>query len=99
MGEDHRVLQGDSVRGGEVAHPLVGVADDGGKVGRRASLAGRMAVPALIPGEHGDILQSQRRDGFLPAPRVFMSAVEKEQRFGSRFLRQPGPVKQFGAVT
>src|ERR1700730_8112553 len=57
-----------------------------------------MAVPALVPGEQCNVIQSQCGDRFVPAPRVFVSAVKQQQRFLRRLFGQPGAVVQTSAV-
>ena len=69
-----------------------------GEVRRRAALARRAAVAALVPGEDGDVVQAQRLDRLLPAARMFVAAVEQEQRLVRRDRGQPGAVEQLGAV-
>ena len=78
VGEDDRVLQVDPIRRDKVSRPLVGVVNHGRKVRRCPTFSGRTAVAALVPGEHGNVLQAKRRHRLLPTTGVFVSPVKQE---------------------
>ena len=55
------------------------IADHHAQILRRATVAGRLTVAASVPGENRDVRQIERLNRFLPAPRVLVAAVEKQE--------------------
>jgi hypothetical protein len=80
---DH-VFDGDSVLLRNVANERVHVANHHPDVLRRAPFARRIAVSTRIPRENLDCIETQRFHGFLPAARMFMATMKKQEVRASR---------------
>ena len=91
------ILGGDVMGAGDVAGEEVGVLGQGGHVGGVAPDAWRCAVAALVPGEAGGVFEVEFSDGFVPAARLFVAAVE-EQEGGFRIGWEVGAVGDGGLV-
>ena len=82
----------------DVAHERVDVFHQGAEILGRATLAGRPSMPARVPGEDRDVVQREHLHEFRPAPGMFVAAMEKQQRFLRAPFRDPGAIKELGAI-
>src|SRR5947209_5287509 len=92
VSQNDDVFHGDAMLGHDVPHKSVHILDDRGEIVRGAALARRLAVAARVPGEHGDIVESERVYRFLPAAGVLMTAVEEHERLVPGAGWNPGAV-------
>ena len=60
-----------------MTHESVHIFLDSGKAFGRAAFAGRPAMAARVPRKQGDITEPEKRDGFLPATRMFVPPMKQ----------------------
>ena len=80
VGHDHHVFAPDPVLGGDMGNEGVDVLHQGAQAFCPAPHTRGAAVAPSIPGEDRHVVQRDRVDDPLPSSRVFVAAMEEEQR-------------------
>ena len=98
MREHDHIFEREPLIVADVACERVDVFHQRAEILGRAALAGRTSVATRVPGEDRDVVKAEHLHEFRPAPGMFVAAMEKQQRFLRAPFRDPGAIKELGAI-